>query len=255
VSARRTIALATSASWPELSPDDAALIPALRDGGFDAEPVIWSDASIDWSRYALVVVRSCWDYHLRVAEFDAWIERVARLTTLVNPPSLLRWNLHKSYLLGLASEGVRIPASQLVRNVVIKPAVSASAYETRYFADDLLVQEFVSEIATAGEWSLLFFDGAFSHAVVKRPRSGDFRVQEELGGSATPAEPSSAMLDYARFVLERAPSMPVYARVDLVERAAGITLMELELIEPSLFLRGDRERTDRFAAALLRQLR
>jgi hypothetical protein len=202
-----------------------------------------------------VAVRSCWDYHLRVAEFDAWIERVARVTTLINAPSLLRWNLHKSYLLGLAAQGVRIPASQLVRNVVIKPAVSASAYQTHYLRDDALVQEFVSEVATAGEWSLLFFDGAFSHAVLKRPRADDFRVQEELGGSATPQIPPETLIEFARGVLALVQPMPVYARVDLVERDAGITLMELELIEPSLFLRADPDATERFVAALLRQLR
>src|SRR4051794_20118472 len=108
------VALATSEKWPHLSPDDSDLVSELRDIGVDGAPVVWSDSRIDWRAFDAVIVRSCWDYHLRAAEFTGWIERLAHDgVPLFNPPPVLLWNMHKSYLLDLASKGVRIPRTEI----------------------------------------------------------------------------------------------------------------------------------------------
>ena len=252
---RASIALATSEKWPALSPDDAQLAPQLNTLGFDATPVIWSDPSIDWRRFDLVILRSCWDYHLRSAEFAAWIDRLeGSRVRMFNPPQVVRWNTHKSYLLDLASKGIRIPKTQIARDVIVKPAISASAHQTHFMRGDVIVQEFVREIVDDGEWSLVFFDRRFSHAAKKKPAAGDFRVQEELGGSSTPMKASRQLIEEAQRIVDKVEGDLLYARVDVVEREAGVTLMELELIEPWLFLLGEDGATRRFAEAIARRI-
>ena len=272
------VALATSSRWPQLAPEEATLLPELAARGVDAVPAVWSDPTIDWLQFDRVVIRSCWDYHRRLDEFLRWIEAVPSLR---NPAEVVRRNSHKSYLLELEQKGVRIPATVLIRKgaggdtrapmipgpVIVKPAVSASAYETHLFDTyddglgdmqrlardhDVVVQEFVPDVIEDGEWSLIYFDRRFSHAVKKAPKAGDFRVQQELGGSALPATASETLLRTGKRALDSVEGELLYARVDLVSTAKGPLLMELELIEPSLFLATDPEATSRFAAAIAR---
>ena len=268
------VALATSERWAQLSPDDFDLVPQLARVGIDAPPAVWSDPAVDWSRFDLVVIRSCWDYHRRIAEFLRWLGDIA--VPVANPVEVIRWNSHKGYLLELESRGVVIPATRLIRkgsqppaladaHVIIKPAISASANETHRFASaaeamadlerlvgagDVIVQEFVDEVVSDGEWSLMFFDRKLSHAVKKAPKAGDFRVQQELGGSALPANPPSRVLAAAQRALSAVNHVLLYARVDIVDRPAGAVLMELELIEPSLFFGTSAGSSARFAAAV-----
>ena len=270
------IALATSAAWPNLSPDDANLGEELAGAGFKAQPVVWSDPAVDWSAFDLVIIRSCWDYHLRCDEFLAWAKRLEKEdVAIANTASTLKWNAHKSYLFDLERKGVRVPATLLLkkgakaprpeeRRLVIKPAVSASAHEThlvdstdapplleRMLAHgDVIVQEFISEVTTDGEWSLIFFDRELSHAVKKAPRRGDFRVQEEHGGSSDAGTPPASVRLLAEQALNAVDEDLLYARVDVVERASGALLMELELIEPGLFFRKDPLAGRRFGAAV-----
>ena len=245
------IALATSEKCPALSPDDAELVGELKKLTRDARPVVWSDPAVDWSAFELVVIRSCWDYHLRVEEFSAWIDLLLQEhVPMLNPRDVVRWNMHKSYLLDLAAMGVRIPRTRIERDVIVKPAVSASAHQTHLLRGDVIVQEFVHEIVDDGEWSLVFFDRKFSHAAKKTPKSGDFRVQEEHGGSSTPMIASPAMIAEAERIIACVEGELLYARVDVVDRPAGVTLMELELIEPWLFLMTEPGATQRFAEAI-----
>jgi glutathione synthase/RimK-type ligase-like ATP-grasp enzyme len=282
------IALATAADYASLPPDDAPLVRALDASGVDAEPAVWSDDSVDWTRYRGVVIRSCWDYHLRLPEFLAWVDALERGRVPVwNSPATLRWNTSKHYLRDLAERGVSVPptawlpqgdddASQSLldtgwRDVVLKPAVSASAFETwrttlplddadrarlaRLHAhSDVLVQPFLAEVQRAGELSLMYLDGRFSHAVVKRPASRDFRVQAEHGGTAERVEASGAIVGWGDGVLRALDEMPLYARVDLVETGDGPLLMELELVEPSLFFGLAPEAATRLAAAVRARL-
>jgi glutathione synthase/RimK-type ligase-like ATP-grasp enzyme len=265
------VALATYERAPDLAPDDRALIPALAALGVRAEAVVWSDRAADWASFAAVIVRSCWDYHLQPSRFLEWLGTLDALGLPVwNPPSLIRWNADKRYLLDLFSHRVAtIPTKVIPRGqgavveslvaaegwsrFVLKPAISASGYETHALSapldaharalvqhvtalGDALVQPFAPEVPRAGELSLTFIDGAFSHAALKRARAGEFRVQTEHGGSAEATAVSDALVDQAAHAVRELPARPLYARVDGIVRGDAFLLMELELIEPNLFL-------------------
>ena len=279
------IALATYAKLPTLNDDDRLLVPALAALGVTAVPAVWDSTGVCWDEFHGVLIRSCWDYHLRLPEFLGWIARRERAGSVVwNRADLLRWNCHKGYLRDLAARDVAtVPTRWLARgeevdlralladaawqDAVVKPAVSASASGTwrtsietattdrarldeLLRAGDVMVQPLLREVGDAGEWSLLFLGGRFSHAVLKRPASGDYRVQWEFGGSAVSAAPPRQLLDDAERVIAAAPGDPVYARVDGVELEGRLVLMELELIEPHLFLGWDAEAADRLARAI-----
>ncbi len=220
---------------------------------------------MDWSAYRAVLIRETWDYHLNLLEFLSALERIHREAVLWNALDLVRWNADKGYLLDLADRGVRVVPTVISCGVplaafqkaasecvVAKPAVGASAYKTFLMeaADPstvaeataalagmrTLIQPFVPSIRTRGETSLIYFDGAFSHAMRKTPGAGDFRVQEELGGASVPVIPSEAELALARRLFSRLPRTPLFARVDLVLWEDEPAVLELELIEPVLFL-------------------
>ena len=264
------VAFVTYRDQPQLTPDDHPLLAALARLGWGARAHCWDDARVDWAGFAAVVLRSCWDYHLRPAEFQDWLARLdAQRVRLWNPTSVVRWNMDKHYLRELAARGVAIPetawfGARVVpdllglleergwADVVIKPSVSAAGHETwrsdlgRVRADQVrvahqaatsgvLVQEFIPEVVTQGELSLVYLAGQYSHAVRKRPAAGDFRVQERFGGTMIADQAN----DGARHAAERAvaaiPGEWLYARVDGVERNGTFLVMELEIIEPSLF--------------------
>lgn len=280
------IALVTYRDKPELTSDDALLVPELERRGARVLPVPWDDPSADWSRCAAAVVRSTWDYHHQLEKFTEWTAQLDDLKVpLINSSSLLCWNSEKTYLKQLQSSGVDVVATHWVcrgdqdslrdilraaqwNEAVVKPVVSASAYETwrtslasadrqeerfRALADqgEVMVQPYVPEIETAGEWSIVYLGNHFSHAVVKRPQRGDFRVQKQFGGSREIVEPDPELLRAAEAILSHAPEQSVYARVDGCVIAGRFVLMELELIEPELFLETHPLAPARFASAIL----
>jgi glutathione synthase/RimK-type ligase-like ATP-grasp enzyme len=281
------VAFVTYEGLPELTSDDWLAIEALRARGHEAQAAVWTDATVDWPAFDAVVLRSCWDYHLRPIEFATWLDRLAHAgVALHNSAALARWNMDKRYLRDLARDGVPIVATRWIEkgaapslaalrdetgwtDVVIKPAVSATAWQlhrlpaavqvwpaelaTALDALDFLAQPFVDDIAT-GEWSLVFFDGRFSHAVLKRPRAGEFRVQSEYGGRAERATPSETLLAQATRILGGLRERPLYARVDGVDTRSGFQLLELELLEPTLFLAADAAAPARFADAIEQRL-
>lgn len=279
------VALVTCRTVGALTDDDRLLPPALAALGAQAEGVVWDDPAVAWTGFDRLVLRSVWDYHLRPQAFDAWLAARERDgVAMWNPASLARWNAHKSYLRALAGQGVATVETEWLErrseralaalmdargwtDVVLKPAVSASAHRTFRIAradaharqtdldailaeGDALVQPFAPEIAD-GEWSLLFFGGAFSHAVRKRPAAADFRVQEELGGRAETEEPGPGLVAQAQAALAAAPGRTAYARVDGIVRDGAFVLMELELIEPVLYLARHPDAPHRLAAAVL----
>lgn len=283
------IALATYQQVPDLTADDQQLATALRQHGAVVEGVVWNDPSANWAAYDVVVLRSVWDYHHRPEDFQAWLQHIARQTRLWNPPALVRWNMQKTYLRDLAQQGIHILPTRWFSKgeavnlanalrasgwpeAVVKPTVAASAYRTwrttlddapqdnaRFIAElkqrDLMLQAFVPAIQTHGEWSFIFLGGEYSHAVLKRPAAGDFRVQSEYGGTVQPQEPSAALIEKARAVTACIPDQRwLYARVDAVGLGEDLILMELELIEPALFLDTDSQAADRFAEAILAQV-
>jgi glutathione synthase/RimK-type ligase-like ATP-grasp enzyme len=271
-----------------LTDDDGLLLQELQRRGVEALPVVWDDAAVSWETYHRVVIRSCWDYHRRLPEFFAWLERLeGQGVPLWNPPPLVRWNARKTYLRELERAGARVvPTAWLEQDsaadlagllaergwpeAVVKPTVSASAFRTwrisaqearspqtrRVFGDllaegDVLVQRFLPEIERSGEWSLVFLGGDFSHAVLKRPAEGDFRVQAEFGGRVITEPPPASVVSQARAVAALIPGPWAYARIDGVAAGEAFTLMEVELIEPYLFLSEDATAAARLADAIL----
>ena len=230
------------------------------------------------------MLRSTWDYHLRHEEFARWVEaRELDGSRLWNPPGLVRWNSHKFYLRDLERRGVPIVPTRFLPagtggalgeilaragwdRAVVKPAVSATAFRThrveRRSAEDdapardllaesdALVQEYLPEIESEGELSFIHLGGTFSHAVRKRPTPGDFRVQEQFGGRAEAERPAGELVRAAGRAVAAIDSPWLYARVDAVETSRGLLLMELELVEPSLYLASDRDAVGRFADAI-----
>jgi glutathione synthase/RimK-type ligase-like ATP-grasp enzyme len=279
------VAFATSAAWPELTPDDRLAVEPCRARGIRVSPAVWSDPRVAWSDFDAVVVRSTWDYHRRFAEFEQWIGMLERTRcTVWNPCGLIRWNANKRYLADLERRGVPIVPTVWVRggsdvavrdvmerrawdDIVVKPAISATAWGTRRIRrgdpavipsasivltvdQEVLVQPFVREIDMAGEWSLMFFGGTFSHSVRKRPVAGDFRVQTEFGGSAVSERAPASVIAAAERVVAAVTGPWLYARVDGVETADGFLLMELEMLEPLLFLELVANAPARFADAI-----
>jgi hypothetical protein len=270
------VALVTWSGLPELSPGDRLLHDALVARGATVQAAVWDDPAVAWTSFDRIVIRSTWDYHKRVDAFAAWLDaRAADGSPLWNPPALVRRNLHKRYLLDLAARGVPIVPTELVprgtprsldairtargwSRVVVKPAVAATAFRTALDPDpaaftelladnDVLVQPFLEEVVRDGEWSLIFLSGRFSHAVLKRPRAGDFRVQNDFGGTAVATVPAPRLVAEAARVVDAIDSPWLYARVDGVIVNGTFLLMELELTEPALFLELSDEAVARFA--------
>lgn len=281
------VALVTYAGLPNLSADDQLLLSPLAARGIRAEAVAWDDSAVAWDSFDALIVRSTWNYHTEPDAFREWIDRVDSLGVPTwNSPAVLRWNASKAYLRELDQQGVDIVPTQWIErgtsnrladvlaerrwsSAVVKPAISASAYETWRVDRDrvgpadeanfarlresgtVMVQPFVTELARDGEWSLMFIGGEYSHAVLKRPRKGDFRVQHEHGGSAEPRTPPEHALATARTIVTRAPGAWLYARVDGVVIDGTFVLVELEMLEPSLFLGSARGAPARFADAIV----
>jgi glutathione synthase/RimK-type ligase-like ATP-grasp enzyme len=253
---------------------------ALRQFGAIVEPVPWTDPG-DLDAYDLIVPLVAWGYH---HQYGPWLRLLNRFDAerlpVVNPPDVLWWNSDKTYLTQLAIKGVptvdtiEVEALDLANlaaagdqfgtlDLVVKPPVSASAAGTHRIGVGeaipeaalgrrMMIQPFMSGIVSRGEYAVMLFDGEYSHTVVKRPKPGDFRVQEALGGVILPAMPPPGAVELAKQALAVAPAKAVYARVDIVPDEAGVLrIMELELIEPSLFLEHASDRGAAFARAIL----
>jgi glutathione synthase/RimK-type ligase-like ATP-grasp enzyme len=267
------IALATydPGTAPSKDRDLPVLVRALRDAGAEAVALPWDDAGTDWGGFDLVVIRSTWDYSWRAAEFLAWAEKCAAVTRLANPVEVVRWNTDKRYLGDLAAAGVPVVPTRYLapgdapdlpgdHEYVVKPTSGAGArYAARYTADDhdtavrhlarmhgegltAMVQPYLAGIDVSGERALQFFGGRLLHAsrkgAVLAPGTA-YDEQKVAHPDLVPWRPSSAELAVAERALAAVPGTPelLYARVDLVDGEDGEPrVMELELVEPNLFL-------------------
>ncbi|MCM8526088.1 MAG: hypothetical protein NE327_06200 [Lentisphaeraceae bacterium] len=262
---------------------DDLLIEPFAAAGYKAEMISWK-SEIDWNEYEAVIVRSTWDYQDEPERFMKVLEAIHRSSAiLLNPLNLMKWNLNKRYLLELQSKGVYIIPSEFSDDynhglllslfegykcdeVVIKPCVSANSDDTFKLSkselsvkeDDLrslfanrsqMYQPFIPSVVERGEYSLFYFAGSFSHAILKTPKAGDFRVQEEHGGSLARIEPDGDMKAVADFIASVFEPVPLYARIDLVSFENKWALMEVELIEPSLYFNLDSSSATRFVEA------
>jgi glutathione synthase/RimK-type ligase-like ATP-grasp enzyme len=277
------VVLATCRSKPGLTASDALLAEALERAGVTVGARPW-DAIDPGAEEGAVCLRSTWDYHLRWSEFREWAHGFVRGGGLWNPAETVLWNADKRYLRELAAAGIALPRTAWfepgerpdvaallgewgVDRAVLKPRVSATAFGTHVVTpgrevgdgdwaplerSGCLVQSFVPEIESRGEVSLVYLDGRFSHAVLKRPKAGDFRVQKDFGGSLESTTPTEELVAFGAGVLAAAARPWVYARVDLVRTNTAPVLTELELIEPDLFLTPPA--AERLAAALIQRI-
>lgn len=255
----------------------------LAGAGIVVEPRPWSDPG-DLSDFDIVLPLVAWGYQTDTPRWFALLDRLEREDCAVlNPVAVLRWNSDKSYLVELGDSGV--PTIPTLRSdafgegeleearaafgnlLVIKPPISASAYGTHLLgAGDqvppevaeraMMAQPFLRSVTEEGEYSLMLFEGEFSHSIIKRARPGDYRVQPHLGGTEVPCDLPDGALEVARAALAAAPESPVYARVDLLRLDDGqLAVIELELIEPALWLQHAPYGGASFASAVLKRAR
>jgi glutathione synthase/RimK-type ligase-like ATP-grasp enzyme len=283
-----TIIFATCETQPDIAADDHLLADALRPLGVEVTPIPWTE--ID--PYSVVdappiVLRSTWDYHRNPTMFSTWLSALEESgRTAWNDPAAARRNIDKIYLKDFEAAGIAIPNTRWLDRIdqqsvkqaldkerwsqaVLKPRIAATAYGTFLVTpdatlsdDDLgparasgaLLQEFIPEIVDRGEVSLMYCEGAFSHAVSKNAKAGDFRVQQDFGGVVTPVTPPASLIAFADRAMATVPGPQLYARVDVVETERGPLLMELELIEPELYFLIVPTAASRFAAALTQRV-
>ena len=274
------VALITGAEMAKPDPESHLLIHELGILGISSELISWR-ASLDWSLFDLVVIRTPWDYFLHLEEFLSWVEDVEKVTRVLNSSRILRWNSHKKYLKELSSFGVpTVPTVWVTKNqqcadlidsiewpiVVVKPAVSIGAIgalkghsqnnlvkqhlEEEVKKGDVMIQPFLESVAAFGELSLVYFNGVYSHSILKKPQQGDYRVQDAYGGTNAVYEPEIEAQKIGDQVLSYLPDFSLYARVDLVKYQNQWLLMELEAIEPELFLPIAPQASVRFAKAI-----
>ena len=235
----------------------------------------WNSLDFNWSETKFAIFRSTWDYFDKFRDFKKWLEKVKKETTFINSYELINWNLDKKYLIELNKKGVNIPTSEIITKednlnleslfkkhdfseAIIKPTISGAAretykisknnffkYEKKFFdlksKEDLIFQEFLSNIISKGEISLIFIGENYTHAVKKIAKEGDFRVQDDHGGSVEVYDASKEEILFAQNCLAKCPILPVYSRVDIIyDNESEISLGEIELIEPELWFRNNK---------------
>ncbi len=274
---RAQVFLATCADSPSGGADTARLASRLRDMGLGVSVAAWDDPGIPWDDASLVVIRSVWDYHLARGRFLRWARAIP---SIQNPYRVVEWNTDKRYLLDLAVRVPVIPTRVLadpawaqveralddldVEEGVVKPAVGLDGRGVRRVqrgtpdergrTGHWLVQPLLPEAASEGEISLVFIEGVHIHSVLRRPPRHDSRAQERLGGRVEPTQAPADFLRLARRVVEGLDPLPLYARVDLVSTLGTPCVMELELVDPSLFLTFSDQALDTLAAAIQRRV-
>jgi glutathione synthase/RimK-type ligase-like ATP-grasp enzyme len=281
----RRCAFLTTDNLEEFFVYDDLVKPHLRDLGWSVEDVSWHNEEVDYNRFNVVIVRSTWDYQQHPEKFNQVLEVINKSSAdLQNSLALMQWNVSKDYLRDL--EDKRIPilptiwldefdSAAIVKafehfsadEIIIKPWVSANADFTYRLTQEaflfeqqsikqalqgrsIMIQAFEKSIVDKGEFSLFYFGGKYSHTINKMPASGDFRVQEEHGGEMLSIAPGSQMLHLAQNTLEALPEPALYARIDMLETEAGLAIIEVELIEPSLYFNMDEASPKMFAEVI-----
>ncbi len=262
--------------------DDDLAIEPLNKLGYEVHTISWRDKTVNWDEFVAVIIRTTWDYQKSPSEFLEVLRKIdVSKARLENPLQIVEWNLSKLYLRELEQNGVKIvptiwdeksvTADKFdewqtyfqTDEIIIKPLISATAgytYRLKQFAPELtatfenrpfMVQKFIPNVVSEGEFSLFYFGGIFSHTILKTPKPKDFRVQEEHGGIITAVKPSPKLLATVEKILSLIKPIPLYARIDFVrDESDNFCLMELELIEPALYLRMDENSPRLFAGTI-----
>ncbi|MCF7789243.1 MAG: hypothetical protein K9N47_24185 [Prosthecobacter sp.] len=274
----------------QLLGEERLLMTALEARGLRTKRVAWSNPHYDWSLARGAVFRSTWDYFEQFATFSAWMERMAKgPLQLFNSADLVRWNMSKYYLRDLAAKGVNMPQTRFLErgskttlreeiqatgwnDAILKPVVSGGARHTYRLNDSnldahemllqyllrnesMMLQPFLGSVLTHGELSLMAMDGRCTHAVRKIAKQGDFRVQDDHGGTVQPHTPTADEIAFAEHAVAACPHEPLYARVDVLRDDAGaLSLVELEVVEPELFFRFHPPAAEALAIAIASRL-
>lgn len=250
----------------------------------------WASKSFNWSNTKFVLFRSTWDYFHRFSEFSDWLDKISNKTTLINTKELIHWNVDKHYLRDLKEKGIRVVKTVFVEkedkrslsqifaehkwdDFILKPAVSGAARHTYRInkknikdhenifkkliaKESMLLQAFQNNIMTKGEISLMLFGGKYSHSVLKKAKPGDFRVQDDFGGSVESYDANEEEIYLAEKAFAACQTMPVYGRADIIrDNDNELAIAELELIEPELWLRKDKGSAERFANAIFEHIK
>lgn len=269
--------------------EDEILSKALIERGISTERVDWANKDYDWERTAIILVRSTWDYHDKWNEFLSFLKEMKDKVKFINPIETLIWSMDKHYLLDLEKKNVHIVKSLIIEKdakiklaeaamnfnkeeIILKPCISAGArhtyrikksriaeYESIFKSlieeEAMIIQEFQDNIVIKGEVSLMYFDGKFSHAILKKAKEGDFRVQDDFGGSVHDYIASDEEIQFGLYTINQIDPVPIYGRVDICEdNNKEIALIELELIEPELWFRNAPESANILADAILKEL-
>lgn len=266
--------------------EDRLITEALQRRGLTVTRTNWDNPEYDWTKTRFALFRATWDYFDRFQEFSKWLTSVSDKTNLINPLSLVKWNMDKHYLRDLKKRGITIPPTLFIEpgenrslteiikstgwnDCILKPAVSGAARHTYKLnasnvkdhemifrkligEESMLIQEFQHQVTTKGEIALMVFGGKFSHAVLKKAKAGDFRVQDDFGGTVHEYYPSQQEIEFAEHTVSTCMPLPVYARVDVIwDNQNNLCVSELELIEPELWFRKHLPAADAFAEAVL----
>ena len=258
---------------------------SLEAQGLKVNVTFWDNPSYEWQKTKSVLFRTVWDYFERFDEFWEWLEQVKTKTKLINSYELIKWNIDKHYLKDLKNNDIQVVPTYFAdrgnnislqeianskdwKHIVIKPAISASAFNTYKITNDeieqkeqlfhellqthdMLVQPFFPTISELGEASLMVFGGEFTHAILKKAKAGDFRVQDDFGGTVHDYNPTQEEIKFAEKVFQSCTSLPIYGRVDIVwDTNKHIYLSELEIIEPELWIRNRPESANKIAEAV-----
>ncbi len=271
--------------------EDQILMEACQELGLLVDRKSWDDPDFDWSLTRSVIFRTTWDYFDRFAEFEVWLEKARKVTQFINSKELVYWNIDKRYLLELEKRGAKIVPTYVVEQgqkknlkeiadanswheIVIKPTISASSRDTHHLPDKkysslatqamfdalceqktMMIQPFLSRVVTEGELSLIVIEGKVTHGVRKLAKSGDYRVQSDFGGSIQIEDPDQAAIDFAENTVRQCPTLPLYARVDLIkDQSDEWNLGEMELIEPELWFRLNPESAKSLSHAIVKRL-
>ncbi len=271
--------------------EDQLVVDALEEQGLRVIRKSWDDASFDWSSTKFAMFRSTWDYIHRYKEFSEWYQKAGQATNFINSKNLIAWNIDKHYLQELNAKGINIPNTYFIepdknitlagviqkadeafgnpcKEFVLKPCISGGARHTYKFhrkdwkehnaifkkliaEESMMLQEFQYHIVDEGEVSLMVFNGQYTHAVLKIAKKGDFRVQDDYGGSVHEYKASKEQIEFAKQVVLASPEMPMYARVDIFRDNSGNwALAELEIFEPELWFRLEPEAAHVMAKAI-----
>lgn len=269
--------------------EDRLVYHALEELGLKTLRLAWDDMFFDWSTTKSVLFRTTWDYFDRFDEFSQWLETISKQTILLNSEELIRWNINKHYLLDLQKNDISIAKSHFIeqganvtlyqlhdildwKHTVLKPCISGAARHTYKLNPEnledhetifkeliakeaMVLQPFQYNIVNKGEVSMMIINGEFTHAILKKAKAGDFRVQDDFGGTVQDYAPTDEEIEFAETCVQACKELPIYARVDMFEDNDGnLALSELELIEPELWFRHHPDAAKLLAKAVKQKL-